>query len=244
MYEFISWAFLLLAAVTFVVNRRGKARQKQQQKQPPRHVDPLEEAARPGRSARRVNSVGEEGRFDRSAQRVNSVGEEGRLDRSAQRVNSVGEEGRLDRSAQRVNSVGESRPRSRHQRMVEEQRAKAEAYRQRQFGPAASGGKKAASSSGGKQAAAAKPELCPHCGRSLRPGLNFCPGCGKPLPAAPAAAYSYSDGDRPPAEHSPAIPARTRPAPSFALPGFTGPELARSLVMAEILGPCKARQRR
>ena len=231
MYEFISWAFLLLAAVTFVMNRRGKARQKQQQKQPSRHADP------PGEAARRRAA---------SAPRVKSAGDEGRFDRSAQRVNSVGDEARLDRSAQRVNSVGESLPRGRHQRMVEEQRAKAQAYRQRQSA-LASGGRQAAS--GRKQAPAARQEHCPHCGRALRPGLNFCPGCGKPIAGAAVtasntAAYSYSDGDRPPAEHSPAVPARTRPAPSFALPGFTGPELARSLVMAEILGPCKARQRR
>ncbi|MBR0376735.1 MAG: hypothetical protein IJH59_09250, partial [Firmicutes bacterium] len=64
MGDFISLAFLLFAVVTFVVNRREKARQKGRE-QP----------------SRRANSAGDDGRFDRAAQKVNSVGEDSRLDR-------------------------------------------------------------------------------------------------------------------------------------------------------------------
>lgn len=219
MSDFISLAFLLLAVVTFVANRRDKARKKQQE--PP---------------SRRANSAGDDGRFDRSAQRANSVGEDGRLDREAQRVNSVGE--------------------SRRRRMVEEQRAKAEAYRRSHSDAAPEPGRPA------RQSRPSNRPACPACGRPLKPGVRFCPGCGAVTSAAAAvtasnnpaeagsfatgaaeAAYSYSDGDRPPTEISPALPPLTKARPALELPGFSGPELTRALVMAEVLGPCKARQR-
>lgn len=217
MSDFISLAFLLLAVVTFVANRREKARKKQQE--PPR-----------------ANSAGDDGRFDRSAQRANSVGEDGRLDREAQKANSVGE--------------------SRRRRMVEEQRAKAEAYRRSHSDAAPEPGRPA------RQSRPSNRPACPNCGRPLKPGVRFCPGCGAVTSAAAAvtasnnpaeaglfatgaaeAAYSYSDGDRPPTEISPALPSLTKARPALELPGFSGPELTRALVMAEILGPCKARQR-
>ena len=136
--------------------------------------------------------------------------------------------------------MGDVLPKTRHQRMVEEQRERAAAYRREQ--------------------AAARPKpkeprpLCPACGRVLKPGLKFCPSCGTATSAADAGAfagtldgepvYTYSDGDRPPTVLSPApksVSATQRAA--LVLPAFTGPELTRSLVMAEILGPCKARRR-
>ena len=218
MSDFISLAFLLLAVVTFVANRREKARKKQQE-----------------HPSRRANSAGDDGRFDRSAQRANSVGEDGRLDREAQRVNSVGE--------------------SRRRRMVEEQRAKADAYR-RAHGEAAEPGRPA------RQSRPSNRPACPNCGRPLKPGVKYCPGCGAVTSAAAAvtasnnpaeagsfatgaaeAAYSYSDGDRPPAQISPSLPPLTKARPALELPGFSGPEMTRALVMAEILGPCKAQQR-
>lgn len=244
MSDFISLAFLLLAVVTFVANRRDKARKKQQE--PP---------------SRRANSAGEDGRFDRSAQRVNSVGEDGRLDREAQRVNSVGE--------------------SRRRRMVEEQRAKADAFR-RAHGEAAESDRPAPEQSRpARQSRPSNRPACPACGRPLKPGVKFCPGCGTATAAGAAvavsnipadagifaqggseaavksaaasasvfaqgvseAAYSYSDGDRPPTAISPALPPLSKARPALTLPGFSGPELTRALVMAEILGPCKARQR-
>lgn len=219
MSDFISLAFLLLAVVTFVANRREKSRKKQQE--PP---------------SRRANSAGDDGRFDRSAQKVNSVGEDSRLDREAQRANSVGE--------------------SRRRRMVEEQRAKAEAYRRAHGDAAPEPGRPA------RQSRPSNRPACPACGRPLKPGVRFCPGCGAVTSAAAAvtasnnpaeaglfatgaaeAAYSYSDGDRPPTEISPALPPLTKARPALELPGFSGPELTRALVMAEVLGPCKARQR-
>lgn len=226
MGDFISLAFLLFAVVTFVVNRREKARKKQQE---PR---------------RRANPAGDDGRFDRAAQRVNSVGDDSRLDREAQKANSIGE--------------------SRRRRMVEEQRAKAEAYR-RAHGEAA-----VTSADADEVAEQKRPDrqsrpsgrpACPACGRPLKPGVKFCPGCGAVTSAAAAvtasnnpaeaglfatgaaeAAYSYSDGDRPPTEISPALSPLPKARPALTLPGFSGPELTRALVMAEILGPCKARQ--
>lgn len=219
MSDFISLAFLLLAVVTFVANRRDKARKKQQE--PP---------------SRRANPAGDDGRFDRSAQRANSVGEDGRLDREAQRVNSVGE--------------------SRRRRMVEEQRAKAEAYRRAHGDAAPEPGRPA------RQSRPSNRPACPNCGRPLKPGVKYCPGCGTATAAKAAVtasnipadagifaqggsgtAYSYSDGDRPPTEISPALPPLTKARPALELPGFSGPELTRALVMAEVLGPCKARQR-
>ena len=213
MGDFISLAFLLFAVVTFVVNRREKARQKGRE-QP----------------SRRANSAGDDGRFDRAAQKVNSVGEDSRLDREAQKANSIGE--------------------SRRRRMVEEQRERAAAYR-RAHGEAEEESRPARQS---------RP-ACPACGRPLKPGVKFCPGCGAVTSADAAvtasnipadagifaqgvseAAYSYSDGDRPPTEISPALSPLPKARPALTLPGFSGPELTRALVMAEVLGPCKARQ--
>ncbi|MBQ1343682.1 MAG: zinc-ribbon domain-containing protein [Firmicutes bacterium] len=194
----------------------------------------------------------------RTVRRANSAGDDGRFDRSAQRVNSVGDDGRLDREAQRANSIGESRRR----RMVEEQRERAEAYRRAHGETAAETG--APRSEQSRPASQSRPysrPACPACGRPLKPGVKFCPGCGTATAAGAAvavsnipadagifaqgvseAAYSYSDGDRPPTEISPALPPLPKAKPSLALPGFSGPELTKALVMAEILGPCKARQ--
>lgn len=198
----------------------------------------------------------------RTVRRANSAGDDGRFDRSAQRVNSVGEDGRLDREAQRANSIGESRRR----RMVEEQRERAEAYR-RAHGETASetGAPRSEQSRPASQSRPYSRPACPACGRPLKPGVKYCPGCGSPVGTATSAdaavavsntaadasvfaqgvseaAYSYSDGDRPPTEISPALPPLPKAKPSIALPGFSGPELTKALVMAEILGPCKARQ--
>ena len=194
----------------------------------------------------------------RTVRRANSAGDDGRFDRSAQRVNSVGEDGRLDREAQRANSIGESRRR----RMVEEQRERAEAYR-RAHGETASetGAPRSEQSRPASQSRPYSRPACPACGRPLKPGVKYCPGCGTATAAGAAvavsnipadagifaqgvseAAYSYSDGDRPPTEISPALPPLPKAKPSLALPGFSGPELTKALVMAEILGPWKARQ--
>ena len=194
----------------------------------------------------------------RTVRRANSVGDDGRFDRSAQRVNSVGEDSRLDREAQRANSIGESRRR----RMVEEQRERAEAYRRAHAETAPeTGAPRPAQSRPASQSRPYSRPACPACGRPLKPGVKFCPGCGTATSADAAAAvsntaadasvfaqgvseaaYSYSDGDRPPTEISPALPPLPKAKPSLALPGFSGPELTKALVMAEILGPCKARQ--
>lgn len=194
----------------------------------------------------------------RTVRRANSAGDDGRFDRSAQRVNSVGDDSRLDREAQRANSIGESRRR----RMVEEQRERAEAYR-RAHGETASetGAPRSEQSRPASQSRPYSRPACPACGRPLKPGVKYCPGCGTATAAGAAvavsnipadagifaqgvseAAYSYSDGDRPPTEISPALPPLPKAKPSLALPGFSGPELTKALVMAEILGPCKARQ--
>ena len=195
----------------------------------------------------------------RTVRRANSAGDDGRFDRSAQRVNSVGDDGRLDREAQRANSIGESRRR----RMVEEQRERAEAYRRAHAETAPeTGAPRPAQSRPASQSLPYSRPACPACGRPLKPGVKFCPGCGTATSANAAAAvsksaeasasvfeqgtaeaaYSYSDGDRPPTEISPALPPLPKAKPSLALPGFSGPELTKALVMAEILGPCKARQ--
>ena len=191
----------------------------------------------------------------RRVPRANSAGDDGRFDRSAQRVNSVGEDSRLDREAQKANSIGESRRR----RMVEEQRAKADAFR-RAHGEAAEPDRPAPEQSRpARQSRPSNRPACPACGRPLKPGVKFCPGCGAVTSAAAAvtasnnpaeaglfatgaaeAAYSYSDGDRPPTAISPALPPLSKARPALTLPGFSGPELTRALVMAEILGPCKA----
>ena len=194
----------------------------------------------------------------RRVPRANSAGEDGRFDRSAQRVNSVGDDGRLDREAQKANSIGESRRR----RMVEEQRERAEAYRRAhaETAPETSAPRSEQSRPASQSRPYSRP-ACPACGRPLKPGVKFCPGCGTATSAnaaaavsntaadasvfaqgASEAAYSYSDGDRPPTEISPALPPLPKAKPSLALPGFSGPELTKALVMAEILGPCKARQ--
>ena len=191
----------------------------------------------------------------RRVPRANSAGDDGRFDRSAQRVNSVGDDSRMDREAQKANSIGESRRR----RMVEEQRAKADAYR-RAHGEAAEPDRPAPEQSRpARQSRPSNRPACPACGRPLKPGVKFCPGCGAALTADAAvksaadsasvfaqgvseAAYSYSDGDRPPTAISPALPPLPKARPALTLPGFSGPELTRALVMAEILGPCKARQ--
>lgn len=231
-------------------------------------------------------------------------------------TNSAGDEGRLDRSAQRANSVGERPALSRRQRMVEEQRQRAEAYRQSQAAARGKGPSEPGLCPGCGRTLTQVEDFCLHCGRSVRPAANglcptcggpvttlayFCPGCGLAMPVdipAPAGkgakgaaalcpkcgrelkaggkfcpgcgtataanaavavsntaadasvfaqggsepAYSYSDGDRPPAPVSPDAPPAPRRGPAFTLPAFTGQELAKSLVMAEILGPCKARQ--
>ena len=188
----------------------------------------------PNRRPYRANSAGDDGRFDRSAQRANSVGDDGRLDRGSQRMNSVGEQGGFDRSAQRANSVGDTPARSRRQRMVEEQRARAEAYRRGQSAPAKPRQDR-------PKAAAAPLPACSNCGRLLKEGDRFCPDCGRQL-TPEEIVYSYSDGDQPPTEVSPALKPNPKPRPAVDLPGFSGPELTRALVMAEILGPCKARQ--
>lgn len=194
----------------------------------------------------------------RTVRRANSAGDDGHFDRSAQRVNSVGEDGRLDREAQRANSIGESRRR----RMVEEQRERAEAYR-RAHGETASetGAPRSEQSRPASQSRPYSRPACPACGRPLKPGVKYCPGCGTATAAGAAvavsnipadagifaqgvseAAYSYSDGDRPPTAISPALPPLPKARPALTLPGFSGPELTKALVMAEILGPCKARQ--
>ena len=206
------------------------------------------------RSSERREHSPAESRRQSPLRRLNSAGEDGRFDRAAQHENSVGEDGRFHRSAQRENSVGDVLPKTRHQRMVEEQRERAAAYRREQ----------AASKPKPQPKAKETRPLCPACGRVLKPGLNFCPSCGTATSAYAAAAvsnipadagifaagdfngehvYTYSDGDRPPTVLSPAPKSVTAAQkPALVLPAFTGPELTRSLVMAEILGPCKARQ--
>ena len=198
------------------------------------------------RSAERREHSPAESRRQSPLKRLNSAGEDGRFDRAAQHENSVGEDGRFRRSAQRENSVGDVLPKTRHQRMVEEQRERAAAYRREQ----------AASKPKPQPKAKETRPLCPACGRVLKPGLNFCPSCGTATSAYAADAviaagdfngehvYTYSDGDRPPTVLSPAPKSVTAAQkPAVVLPAFTGPELTRSLVMAEILGPCKARRR-
>ena len=191
------------------------------------------------RSAERREHSPAESRRQSPLKRLNSAGEDGRFDRAAQHENSVGEDGRFRRSAQRENSVGDVLPKTRHQRMVEEQRERAAAYRREQA---------AAKPKAEPKAKEPRP-LCPACGRVLKPGLRFCPSCGRNLVASEPAldadpVYTYSDGDRPPTVLSPAPKsAAAAHKPAVMLPAFTGPELTRSLVMAEVLGPCKARRR-
>ena len=175
----------------------------------------------------------------RSAERREHSPAESRRQSPLKRLNSAGEDGRFDRSAQRENSVGDVLPKTRHQRMVEEQRERAAAYRREQA---------AAKPKPQPKAKETRP-LCPTCGRVLKPGLRFCPSCGRNLVASEPAldadpVYTYSDGDRPPTVLSPAPKsAAAAHKPAVMLPAFTGPELTRSLVMAEVLGPCKARRR-
>lgn len=233
-----SYLIMLFVFISVVNSLRKRAAGRQ--KQPPAARSRREEEA----AGPRVNSVGDDARLDRPAQRVNSAGEDARPDRSARRVNPVGDAARPDRAEQRRNSVGETPPRSRHQRMVEEQRQRAEAYRRQALGDR------------GPQPAPAPPETasrrrsdtCAYCGRRLKPGQQFCPACGRTVrpaqaDAAAPAAFSYSDGDRPETSPAPVLAPRTAPL-ALALPAFTGPELACSLIMAEVLGPCKARQPR
>ena len=203
----------------------------------------------PGRPSRPWGGTVGDDEWGARPEQVNSAGDADWRERAARRVNPVGDGARLDRAEQRRNAVGDSVPRSRPQRMVEEQRARAEAYRRQQSRRPGAEADSARTAASAKRSGSPAPvpeqggrshRDCPACGRLLRPGQTVCPYCGAAVMAAPPEPAAVPE-ERP-LTKAPEQPSRPVPA-AFSLPGFSGPELTRALVMAEVLGPCKARSR-